>query len=144
MSKFRPSILIIFFVSISIVATLVAFVTHFSDRFAIKHNVSLVTKVIPAAQTSMPNMDLPDAIDLSFYMDENQIALSKVGGRVPVILAAEFSTGQLDPVQEKEHQTGDLVLYSDGRVAKLWYFDQDNTMVRVNLRGYMAANNSNY
>lgn len=131
---------IIVFVVVLLAAKL--FPPIFND-WAMHHNVSLVTKVIPAAQASKPNMDLPDAIDLSFYMDENKIDLAKVGGQEPAILAAEFSTGQLDPVQMMEHKAGDLVLYSDGRVAKLWYFDKDNTMVQVSLPGYMATASSN-
>lgn len=141
MSKFRPSPGFII-ASVSLVAVLVAFFSLFSDGWATKQNIALVKKVIPAAQASMPNMDLPDAVDLSFYLDENKIELAKVGGHEPVILAAEFSTGQLDPVQEKEHQTGDLVLYSDGRVAKLWYFNHKNLMVPVEMPDNLVANSN--
>lgn len=142
MSKFRPSVSFVVILGVLAMMPYLA-ISFFGDSWATKQNIALVKKVIPAAQASMPNMDVPDAVDLSFYLDENKIELAKVGGHEPVILAAEFPTGQLDPVQEKEHQTGDLVLYSDGRIAKLWYFDKDNAMVQVSLPGYMAAAKSN-
>ena len=142
MSKFRPSVSFVVILGVLAMMPYLA-ISFFGDSWATKQNIALVKKVIPAAQASMPNMDVPDAVDLSFYLDENKIELAKVGGHEPVILAAQFSAGQLDPVQMMEHKAGDLILYSDGRVAKLWYFDQDNTMVQVSLPGYMACNNSN-
>ena len=142
MSKFRPSVSFVVILGVLAMMPYLA-ISFFGDSWATKQNIALVKKVIPAAQASMPNMDVPDAVDLSFYLDENKIELAKVGGHEPVILAARFSAGQLDAVRMVEHKAGDLILYSDGRVAKLWYFDQDNTMVQVSLPGYMACNNSN-
>lgn len=141
MSKFRNLHMLSLMVFVLVLLAATVFPPIFNG-WAVSRNIVLVKKIIPAAQASMPNMDLPDAIDLSFYMDENQIVLSKVGGRVPVILAAEFSTGQLDPVQEKERQTGDLVLYSDGRIAKLWYFNHKNLMVPVEMPETLVASSN--